>query len=191
MSKAFTKEGNGEDLDLDLGAKDEDSANDPLAGRKNYITPQGADKLRSELKTLLNDERPELVKVITWAASNGDRSENADYIYGKRRLREIDRRIRFLTRRLEIAEIIDPLTQNSDKILFGATVTISDESGNTKRYSIVGVDETNIKDGLISWVSPVGKALLQAKEGDTVTIRSPKGEEDWEILKVEYKSIPS
>ncbi|NBX76506.1 MAG: transcription elongation factor GreB [Proteobacteria bacterium] len=191
MSKAFTKEGNGEDLELDLNAKDEDTSNDPLAGKKNYITPQGAEKLRSELKHLLNDERPELVKVIQWAASNGDRSENADYIYGKRRLREIDRRIRFLSKRLELAEIIDPLTQNSDKILFGATVTVLDESGNIKRFSIVGVDETNVKDGLISWISPVGKALLQAKKGDKVTIRSPKGEEDWEIQNVEYKPIPS
>lgn len=189
MSKAFTKEGTGEELELDLDAQEQDSSNDPLAGRKNYITPQGAEKLRNELKTLLNDERPELVKVIQWAASNGDRSENADYIYGKRRLREIDRRIRFLSKRLEIAEIIDPINQKSDKILFGATVTILDESGNEKRYSIVGVDETNVKEGLISWVSPVGKALLQAKVGDTVTIRSPKGEEDWEIKKVEYVSI--
>jgi transcription elongation factor GreB len=191
MSKAFTKEGNGEDLELDLNAKEDDSPNDPLAGKKNYITPQGAEKLRTELKHLLNDERPELVKVIQWAASNGDRSENADYIYGKRRLREIDRRIRFLSKRLELAEIIDPLNQHSDKILFGATVTVLDEAGNTKRFSIVGVDETNVKDGLISWVSPVGKALLQAKKGDTVTIRSPKGEEDWEIQNVEYKAIPS
>jgi transcription elongation factor GreB len=191
MSKAFTKEGNGEDLELDLNAKEDDSSNDPLAGKKNYITPQGAEKLRTELKHLLNDERPELVKVIQWAASNGDRSENADYIYGKRRLREIDRRIRFLSKRLELAEIIDPLNQNSDKILFGATVTVLDEAGNTKRFSIVGVDETNVKDGLISWVSPVGKALLQAKKGDTVTVRSPKGEEDWEIQNVEYKAIPS
>jgi transcription elongation factor GreB len=191
MSKAFTKEGNGEDLELDLNAKEDDSPNDPLAGKKNYITPQGAEKLRTELKHLLNDERPELVKVIQWAASNGDRSENADYIYGKRRLREIDRRIRFLSKRLELAEIIDPLNQHSDKILFGATVTVLDEAGNTRRFSIVGVDETNVKDGLISWVSPVGKALLQAKKGDTVTIRSPKGEEDWEIQTVEYKAIPS
>jgi transcription elongation factor GreB len=191
MSKAFTKEGNGEDLELDLNAKEDDSPNDPLAGKKNYITPQGAEKLRTELKHLLNDERPELVKVIQWAASNGDRSENADYIYGKRRLREIDRRIRFLSKRLELAEIIDPLNQHSDKILFGATVTVLDEAGKTKRFSIVGVDETNVKDGLISWVSPVGKDLLQAKKGDTVTIRSPKGEEDWEIQTVEYKAIPS
>ncbi len=190
MSKAFTKEGDGENLELDLDSRDDESSPDVLLGRKNYITPQGAERLRAELKTLLNDERPELVKVIQWAASNGDRSENADYIYGKRRLREIDRRIRFLSKRLEIAEIIDPLAQNSDKILFGATVTIADESGAQKTFSIVGVDEINIKLGLISWVSPVGKALLQAKSGDTVTIHTPKGDEDWEIKKVEYKPIP-
>ena len=190
MSKAFTKEGDGENLELDLDSRDDESSPDVLLGRKNYITPQGAERLRAELKTLLNDERPELVKVIQWAASNGDRSENADYIYGKRRLREIDRRIRFLSKRLEIAEIIDPLAQNSDKILFGATVTIIDESGTQKTFSIVGVDEINIKLGLISWVSPVGKALLQAKSGDTVTIHTPKGDEDWEIKKVEYKPIP-
>ena len=190
MSKAFTKEGDGENLELDLDSRDDESSPDVLLGRKNYITPQGAERLRAELKTLLNDERPELVKVIQWAASNGDRSENADYIYGKRRLREIDRRIRFLSKRLEIAEIIDPLAQNSDKILFGGTVTIIDESGTQKTFSIVGVDEINIKLGLISWVSPVGKALLQAKSGDTVTIHTPKGDEDWEIKKVEYKPIP-
>lgn len=191
MSKAFTKEGNGEELELDLDAKDEDSSPDPLAGRKNYITPNGAERLKTELKKLLNEDRPELVKVVQWAASNGDRSENADYIYGKRRLREIDRRIRFLTKRLEIAEIIDPVSQNSETVLFGATVTILDEEGREKRFSIVGVDETNIKSGHISWVSPVGKALLQSKEGDTVTIRTPKGEEDWTVQKIEYKPILS
>ena len=191
MSKAFTKEGNGEELELDLDAKDDEVSPDALAGRKNYITPNGAERLKSELKKLLQEERPELVKVIQWAASNGDRSENADYIYGKRRLREIDRRIRFLSKRLEIAEIIDPTSQKSDAVLFGATVTVLNEEGQQKRYSIVGVDETNIKLGLISWVSPVGKALLQSKEGDTVTIHTPKGEEDWTIEKIEYKPIPS
>jgi len=191
MSKAFTKEGNGEELELDLDAKDDEVSPDSLAGRKNYITPNGAERLKSELKKLLQEERPELVKVIQWAASNGDRSENADYIYGKRRLREIDRRIRFLSKRLEIAEIIDPTSQKSDAVLFGATVTVLNEEGQQKRYSIVGVDETNIKLGLISWVSPVGKALLQSKEGDTVTIHTPKGEEDWTIEKIEYKPIPS
>jgi transcription elongation factor GreB len=191
MSKAFTKEGSGEELELDLNAKDDDSGPDTLAGKKNYITPSGSDRLKSELKQLLNEERPELVKVIQWAASNGDRSENADYIYGKRRLREIDRRIRFLTKRLEIAEVIDPTTQNSETVLFGATVTILDEEGNQKRFSIVGIDETNIKLGHISWISPVGRALLRAKAGDTVTIHTPKGDEDWEVLKIEYLPILS
>lgn len=191
MSKAFTKEGSGEDLELDLEAQEDSGSPDPLAGRKNYITPGGAEKLRTELKHLLNEERPELVKVIQWAASNGDRSENADYIYGKRRLREMDRRIRFLSKRLEIAEIIDPEQQKSEKVLFGATVTILDENGSNRRFIIVGVDETNVKEGRISWVSPVGKALLQSQVGDTVTIHTPKGEEDWEIIQIEYRAIPS
>lgn len=191
MSKAFTKEGSGEDLELDLETQEDSGTPDPLAGRKNYITPGGAEKLRSELKHLLNEERPELVKVIQWAASNGDRSENADYIYGKRRLREMDRRIRFLSKRLEIAEIIDPEQQKSEKVLFGATVVIQDENGSNRRFVIVGVDETNVKEGRISWVSPVGKALLQSQVGDTVTIHTPKGEEDWEIIQIEYRAIPS
>lgn len=191
MSKAFTKEGSGEDLELDLETQEDSGAPDPLVGRKNYITPGGAEKLRTELKHLLNEERPELVKVIQWAASNGDRSENADYIYGKRRLREMDRRIRFLSKRLEIAEIIDPEQQKSEKVLFGATVTILDENGSKRRFIIVGVDETNVKEGRISWVSPVGKALLQSQVGDTVTIHTPKGEEDWEIIQIEYRAIPS
>ncbi|NBV49715.1 transcription elongation factor GreB [bacterium] len=191
MSKAFTKESSGEDLELDLESQEESGSPDPLAGRKNYITPGGAENLRTELKHLLNEERPELVKVIQWAASNGDRSENADYIYGKRRLREMDRRIRFLSKRLEIAEIIDPEQQKSEKVLFGATVTIQDENGSNRRFIIVGVDETNVKEGRISWVSPVGKALLQAQVGDTVTIHTPKGEEDWEIIQIEYRAIPS
>lgn len=189
MSKAFTKEGNGEELELDLNQKDSESSSDPLAGKKNYITPQGAERLRSELKKLLQEERPELVKVIQWAASNGDRSENADYIYGKRRLREIDRRIRFLSKRIEAAEIVDPGHQKSDRVLFGATVTILNEQGVTKTFRIVGVDETDIKKGKISWVSPVGKALLQAAAGDTVTVKTPQGEEDWEVQKVLYRPI--
>lgn len=189
MSKAFTKEGNGEELELDLNQRDSESSSDPLAGKKNYITPQGAERLRSELKKLLQEERPELVKVIQWAASNGDRSENADYIYGKRRLREIDKRIRFLSKRIEAAEIVDPGHQKSDRVLFGATVTILNEQGVTKTFRIVGVDETDIKKGKISWVSPVGKALLQAQAGDTVTVKTPQGEEDWEVQNIEYRPI--
>jgi len=190
MSKAFTKEGSGEDFELDLSQKDEESGAESLQGQKNYITPQGAEKLRNELKELLNKERPELVKVIQWAASNGDRSENADYIYGKRRLREIDRRIRFLSKRLELAEIIDPLSQKSDRVLFGATVTVLNEQGLRKKYIIVGIDETDVKKGKISWISPVGKALLQSQSGDTVTVRTPLGEEDWEVETIEFCSIP-
>lgn len=189
MSKAFTKEGNGEELELELNQKQEDPSSDPLAGKKNYITPQGAQKLQTELKKLLHEERPELVKVIQWAASNGDRSENADYIYGKRRLREIDKRIRFLSKRIEAAEIVDPANQKSNRVLFGATVTVLNEQELQRIFQIVGVDETDIKKGKISWVSPVGKALLQAKAGDTVTVRTPQGEEDWEVIRVEYKPI--
>jgi transcription elongation factor GreB len=156
---------------------------------KNYITPGGADKLKSELKQLLTIERPELVRVVQWAASNGDRSENADYTYGKRRLREIDRRIRFLTKRLEDAEIVDPLRQKSDRVLFGATVTVEHEEGGEKVYRIVGIDETNIARGHVSWISPVAKALLNSRVGDVVTLKSPKGEEELEILSIRYESI--
>lgn len=153
---------------------------------KNYITPSGAEKLKEELKKLLHQDRPELVKVISWAASNGDRSENGDYIYGKRKLREIDRRIRFLTQRLEQAEIVDPRTQDPTRILFGATVTIQNEEEQTKIFQIVGQDEIDGKRGRISWVSPIGKALLNARRGDTVTVTTPKGPEEFEILEIAY-----
>jgi transcription elongation factor GreB len=156
-------------------------------GGKNYITPRGAEKLREELRHLLYVERPDLVKVVAWAASNGDRSENADYIYGKRRLREIDRRMRFLQKRLDAAEIVDPCLQKGNKVLFGATVTIETENGEKKSYKIVGVDETNPSKGEISWVSPLGKALLQNNVGDVVTLQTPQGESEIEIIKVEYK----
>jgi transcription elongation factor GreB len=153
---------------------------------KNYITPEGAQKLKDELHQLLTKERPKLVETVAWAAGNGDRSENADYIYGKRRLREIDSRIRFLTKRLDDAEVVDPSKQNSDKVLFGATVSVLDEDENLKRYQIVGIDETNAKLGRISWISPIGKALLQAKVGDSVVLKTPKGEEQLEVVKIEY-----
>lgn len=185
MSKAFTNEESQLDEDDE---KEPQDAGLP-GGVKNYITPPGADKLRSELRQLLDHDRPEIVKVVSWAASNGDRSENADYIYGKRRLREIDRRIRFLSKRLDAAEIVDPSEQKSEKVLFGATVTVLDEEGNEKTYSIVGVDETDGKKGHVSWISPVAKALLRHKVGDTVTVRMPKGDEDWEILLIEYKPL--
>lgn len=154
---------------------------------KNYITPEGALKLKSELHFLLNEERPKLVQTVQWAASNGDRSENADYIYGKRRLREIDRRIRFLQKRLEAAFIVDPSTQKSDRILFGATVKIQDENLAEKKYTIVGEDEIDAKNGRISWRSPVAKAMMNSKKGDVVTVRTPQGEIELEILDVVYE----
>jgi len=153
---------------------------------KNYITPAGADKLKAELRNLLHLERPELVKVIQWAASNGDRSENGDYIYGKRRLREIDRRIRFLTQRLEAAEIVDPAQQKKDRVLFGALVTVRDENDVEKKIRIVGQDEIDPSQGWVSWVSPIAHALLNRQTGDTVEYRSPKGIIEIEIIKIEY-----
>jgi transcription elongation factor GreB len=153
---------------------------------KNYISPGGAQKLKDELHQLLTKERPKLVETVAWAAGNGDRSENADYIYGKRRLREIDSRIRFLTKRLDEAEIVDPSLQKAEKVLFGATVSVVDEDERLRRYQIAGVDETNAKIGRISWISPIGKALLQAKIGDVVLLKTPKGEEQLEVVKIEY-----
>jgi transcription elongation factor GreB len=139
---------------------------------------------------LLDKERPELVKVIQWAASNGDRSENADYIYGKRRLREIDRRIRFLTKRLDAAVVVDPASREAtDQVFFGATVTVAHANGDEKTYSIVGIDEADASRNLISWISPLARALLKAREGDVVVFRSPSGEEEIEILAVEYREI--
>jgi transcription elongation factor GreB len=182
VSKAFTKEGDG-------SSDDEADAPDAPAlpkGTKNYITPAGADRLKDELNQLLHRDRPDLVKVIQWAASNGDRSENGDYIYGKRRLREIDRRIRFLTKRLEAAEIVDPAKQSSEHVRFGAKVTVTDEDGKQRVYRIVGIDETAPAKGDVSWISPIARALLNARVGDLVTLRTPKGEEELEIQKIEY-----
>lgn len=186
MSKAFVKDdGDGNDP---LDDEREDPALALPAGTKNYITPGGAKRLRDELSQLLNVERPKLVETVAWAASLGDRSENADYIYGKRRLREIDRRLRFLTKRLEIAEIVDPTSIKSDTVRFGATVTVRDPDGVEKTYSIVGVDEIDLKKGHISWISPLGSALLRAKAkiGDEVTFRAPKGEIELEIIRLEF-----
>jgi transcription elongation factor GreB len=154
---------------------------------KNYITPSGAQKLKTELHFLLNEERPNLVRTVQWAASNGDRSENADYIYGKRRLREIDRRIRFLQKRLEAAFIVDPSTQMSDRILFGATVKIQDENLAEKKFTIVGEDEIDVKLGRISWKSPMARAMMNSKQGDVVTVKTPQGEMEIEILEIKYE----
>ena len=187
MSKAFTKEQDG-DQDEDSGSGvDEQIA--LLPNRKNYMTPKGHERLKNELHDLLYKTRPDLTQVIAWAASNGDRSENADYIYGKRRLREIDRRIRFLSKRLEIAEVIDPKSVRSEKVQFGATVTYSNEEGAVKKIRIVGIDESTPSDGKISWISPIAKALLNHSVGDTPSFHSPKGEEELEILKIEYLEI--
>jgi transcription elongation factor GreB len=153
---------------------------------KNYMTAQGAENLKTELKRLLTLDRPELVKVISWAASNGDRSENGDYIYGKRKLREIDRRIRFLTQRLEAAEVVDPATSARDRVLFGAAVTVIGEDGREKVWRIVGQDEIDAKEGRVSWVSPIAKALLNKKVGDVVELRTPKGTEELEIIHIHY-----
>jgi len=156
---------------------------------KNYITLKGFNKLQSELDQLLKIERPEVTKTIAWAASNGDRSENADYIYGKKRLREIDRRIRFLTSRLDNAHVIEPEKIVSEKIQFGATVTISDEEGNEKRITIVGGDEIQTDIGHLSWRSPIGAAMIGKVEGDIVNVKSPKGELEYEIVTIEYRKI--
>ena len=154
--------------------------------QKNYITPQGFDKLRSEYTTLLNSERPKVVATVAWAASNGDRSENADYIYGKRRLREIDKRLHFLQKKMESAEVIDPKILKSERIIFGATVTLENEDGKEVIYQIVGADEIDIKLGKISWNSPVAKALLGKKIDDEVIIKKPLGEETVTIIRFKF-----
>ncbi len=160
------------------------------AGAKNYITPYGHARLKAEAMQLLDKERPALVKVISWAASNGDRSENADYIYGKRRLREIDRRIRFLIKRLEAAEVIDPAVRDAtDQVFFGATVTLCDETGAENTYTIVGIDEADVNRGRISWISPLARALVKQRKGDEIALRTPGGDQTLEILNVEYKEI--
>lgn len=183
MSKAFTRETDHDDTR-------EAEAPALPAGLKNYITPTGFRRLKEEALHLLDKERPELVKVIHWAASNGDRSENADYIYGKRRLREIDRRIRFLTKRLDAAVVVDPASrEQTDQVFFGATVTVVDEAGAEKIYSIVGIDEADVSRGRISWISPLARALIKAREGDCVTVRTPAGDETLEILGVQYRAI--
>ena len=187
MSKAFTRETDGDDEEEEL----EQSLTVPQ-GTRNYITPGGYARIREELEHLLRTERPHVVEVVHWAASNGDRSENGDYIYGKRRLREIDRRIRFLTRRLDLSEVVDPARQvNADQVFFGATVTLLDEQGIEQRYQIVGVDETDFKHGRISWVSPLARALLKAREGDRVRFQSPAGWREVEVLEIDYQSSES
>jgi transcription elongation factor GreB len=183
MSKAFTREAEGDGDDEEGGAL-------PAlpAGGKNYITPQGYARLRGELLHLIDEERPKVVEVVHWAASNGDRSENGDYLYGKKRLREIDRRIRFLTKRLEIAEVTDPsLHHGRDQVFFGATVTYAEEDTGVERtVTILGIDEADSAQGQVSWISPIARALLKAREGDVVKLVTPAGAREVEVLKVEY-----
>jgi transcription elongation factor GreB len=184
MNKAFTRERDDDDDD-DLPAEQR-----LPASTKNYLTPGGWRRLKEELYHLVHRERPEVVQVVNWAASNGDRSENGDYIYGKRRLREIDRRIRFLTKRLEIAEVVDPeVREATDQIFFAATVLIQRGNGQEQLLRIVGVDETDLPRNHISWVSPIARCLLKAREGDSVVFRGPDGDEDIEILEVRYERI--
>ncbi|WP_233237575.1 transcription elongation factor GreB [Bordetella sp. LUAb4] len=181
MNKAFVKESEQDDDD------DIPQAQALPPGTRNYITPTGYARLRDELAHLMTVERPAVVQVVSWAASNGDRSENGDYLYGKKRLREIDRRMRFLTRRLDIAEVVDPATQpNRDQVFFGATVLYLDKAGDEHEVAIVGVDEAEPLAGKISWISPVARALIKAREGDAVTLRTPGGVETLEILEVRY-----
>jgi transcription elongation factor GreB len=184
MSKAFTRESEAAD-DEDI----EPAARLP-AGTRNYMTPAGYSRLKSELKRLVEVDRPEVTRTVSWAASNGDRSENGDYIYGKRRLREIDRRIRYLIKRLENAEVVDPRDRgDEDQVFFGATVTYADAEGDTQTVCIVGIDEMDPARGRISWISPVARALLKARPGDTVTLRTPQGPVALEVLEVRYQAI--
>lgn len=158
-----------------------------MDSNKNYITPEGLAKLRDEYHQLMNVERPKIVEIVAWAASNGDRSENADYQYGKKRLREIDRRVHFLTKRIEDAEVVDPKNMKGQTVLFSATITVSNEDGDELVYQIVGEDELDPKNGKISWKSPVARALLGKKLGDEIKIIKPAGEEFVTIENVEYK----
>ena len=182
MSKAFVKETATAET-----AEPPDDAPVLPAGVKNYMTPRGHHQLQDELRRLLRDERPKVVETVAWAAGNGDRSENADYLYGKRRLREIDRRIRFLTKRLEHAEVVDPRRQTRrDQIFFGATVTYAGARSGEATVTIVGVDEADLACGEVSWLSPIARALMKAREGDVVELRAPSGIETIEVLAIRY-----
>jgi transcription elongation factor GreB len=182
MSKAFTKESDGD------GEEDLPETAEALPrGAKNYMTPAGHARMEAELRHLTSVERPRVVEVVSWAASNGDRSENGDYLYGKKRLREIDRRVRFLLKRLEIAEVVDQSRQtNRDQVFFGATVTYADDRDEERTVRIVGVDEARQEHGEVSWISPVARALLKARTGDVVKVRTPAGIEEIEVVRIEY-----
>jgi transcription elongation factor GreB len=187
MSKAFTREDdNAPDDDLDI-----EDANPIPPGSKNYMTPHGWRRMRDELTWLVKTERPNVTSVVSWAAKLGDRSENADYQYGKKRLREIDRRIRYLTKRLEAAEVVDPATrEETDQVFFGATVVYANEAGEEHTIRIVGIDEMEPSKHYVSWISPIARAFIKCREGDTVTLRTPAGAEELEILELRYEEIP-
>ena len=185
MNKAFVRESDAAD-------DDEDSIGTPAlpVGSKNYLTPTGYARLDAEFNQLWKVERPKLVETIAWAASNGDRSENGDYLYGKKRLREVDRRIRFLSKRLEHAEVVDPATrEGTDQVFFGATVTVADTDGSESTFAIVGIDEADASRGRIAWISPMARALLKAREGDTVFVQTPEGRREVEIVAVRYLAL--
>jgi transcription elongation factor GreB len=187
MSKAFTREDDAPEDDFD----GDDEQNPIPPGSKNYLTPLGWRRMRDELQWLVVTERPQVTSVVSWAAKLGDRSENADYQYGKKRLREIDRRIRYLTRRLEAAEVVDPATrEETDQVFFGATVTYANAKGEEQTVRIVGIDEMDPAQHYVSWVSPIARAFIKAREGDTVHLRTPGGDEELEILEVRYETIP-
>jgi transcription elongation factor GreB len=182
MNKAFTREVDREDED-----EDDVAAAVLPQGAKNYITVAGYRRLREELMTLLDEERPKVVETVSWAAKNGDRSENGDYLYGKKRLREIDRRIRFLTRRLDIAEVVDPsLHHGNEQVFFGATVRYASDHGDERTICIIGVDEAESAQGEVSWIAPIARALLKARVGDEVRLTTPRGVEVLEVLEVRY-----
>ena len=183
MNKAFTKEPDGDTDDDDGGP-----GLPPLPpGGKNYITPAGYQRLRAELMALIDDERPKMVETVSWAAKNGDRSENGDYLYGKKRLREIDRRIRFLTKRLEIAEVTDPsLHHGGEQVFFGARVTYADDEGDERTITIKGIDEADNQQGEVSWISPIARTLLRARVGDVLQLPTPAGVREIEVMDVSY-----
>lgn len=182
MSKAFTKETDNDD--------EPEKPDISLTHHKNYVTPLGFSDLQNELRHLISDERPKIVETVRWAAGNGDRSENGDYIYGKRRLREIDRRVRYLTKRLESAVIVDPkLQQNLTRVFFGATVTYIQNDGIQKMIKLVGIDEADLEKGKVSWISPIAKALLKSQIGDVIEFHTPAGTDTLEVLDIKYEIL--
>jgi len=185
VSKAFTKESDGDD-------EHEDAPKGLPPGAKNYMRPQGFEALKAELSQLLKVERPKVVEVVSWAAGNGDRSENGDYLYGKKRLREIDRRIRFLTKRIESAHVVDPSQQKKlDQVFFGATVTYANSRGDERTITIKGIDEADALAGEVSWIAPIARALLKSREGDEVRLQTPGGLETLEVISVAYPAPQS